>query len=95
MDIATALDAGTVEFLPDGTQVPRPPTALATRAAKHIRSLEAQHQVHVQALMQIQNREATLLQDLESCGLKLKELDAELQNLRTYRGSTSGMDSSS
>jgi plasmid stability protein len=95
MDIATALDAGTIEFLPDGTQVPRPPTALATRAAKHIRSLEAQHQVHLQAIMQTQGREATLLQDLEGCRIKLKELDAELQDLRTSRGTTSGMDSSS
>lgn len=94
MDIATALDAGTLEILPDGTQLPRPPTALATRAARHIRNLESQHQVHLQALMQIQNREAQLLQDLETQRLKLRELDAELQNLRTSRGPVSGMDSS-
>jgi len=95
MDIATALDAGTLEYLADGTQMPRPPTALAIRAAKHIRNLEGQHQVHLQALMQSQNREATLLQDLDSCRLKLKELDAELQNLRTSGSATSSMDSSS
>ena len=95
MDIATALDAGTTESLPDGGHNLRPPTALATRAAKHIRNLEAQHQVHLQALMQIQTREAILLQDLEKYRLKLGELDAELQNLRTSRGPTSGMDSSS
>jgi len=95
MDIATALDAGTTEFLSDGTQIPRPPTALATRAAKHIRSLESQHQVHLQAIMQAQNRENNLLQELEGCRLKLKELDAELQDLRTSGSATSGMDSSS
>jgi phage shock protein A len=94
MDIATALDAGTTENLPNGGYNLKPPTALATRAAKHIRNLEAQHQVHLQALMQIQQREAILLQDLEKYRLKLGELDAELQNLRTSRGPISGMDSS-
>lgn len=94
MDIATALDAGTLEFLPNGTQLPRPPTALATRAAKYIRNLEGQHQVHLQALMQAQNREALLLQDLEKYRLKVGELDAELQNLRSSRGPVSGMGSS-
>ena len=95
MDIATLLDAGTTETLPDGRFQLHPPTALATRAAKHIRNLEGQHQVHLQALMQIQQREQTLLQDLENCRLNLKELDAELQNLRTSRGSAGSMGSSS
>lgn len=91
MDIATALDAGTVEFLEGGVQMPRPPTALAIRAAKHIRNLEAQHQVHLQALMQIQQREQQLLQDLDQYRLKVMELDAELQNLRKTRGETGSM----
>ena len=91
MDIATLLDAGTTETLPDGNFQLRPPTALATRAAKHIRNLESQHQVHLQALMQIQGREHILLQDLENYRLKLRELDAELQNLRTSGRSASRM----
>ena len=89
MDIATALSNGTVEFLADGTQLSRPPTALAARAATHIRNLEGQHQIHLQALMQAQQRESVLLEDAEMYRQKLKELDADLQNLRKSESITS------
>lgn len=93
MDIATALTNGTVEIDADGNQIVRPPTALATRAASHIKNLENQHQAHLQALMQLQQREATLLQEVEVYRQTIKEQDAQLQNLRKDRESTSSVGS--
>jgi len=93
MDIATALTNGTMEIDANGNQIVRPPTALANRAASHIKSLENQHQVHLQALMQLQQREAALLQEVEVYRQTIKEQDAELQNLRKNRKSTSSMGS--
>ena len=85
MDIATALTNGTMEIDANGNQIIRPPTALANRAASHIKSLENQHQVHMQALMQLQHREAALLQEVEVYRQTIKEQDAQLQNLRKDR----------
>lgn len=93
MDIATALTNGTMEIDANGNQIVRPPTALATRAASHIKSLEEQHQVHLQALMQLQQREEALLQEVEVYRQTIKEQDAQLQNLRKDRQSTSSMGS--
>lgn len=93
MDIATALTNGTMEIDANGNQIVRPPTALANRAASHIKSLEGQHQVHLQALMQLQQREAALLQEVEVYRHTIKEQDAQLQNLRKDRESTSSMGS--
>lgn len=93
MDIATALTNGTMEIDADGNQIVRPPTALATRAASHIKNLENQHQVHLQALMQLQQREVSLLQEVEMYRQTIKEQDAQLQNLRKDRESTSSVGS--
>lgn len=93
MDIATALTNGTMEIDANGNQIVRPPTALANRAASHIKNLEGQHQVHLQALMQLQQREGALLQEVEVYRQTIKEQDAELQNLRKNRESTSSMGS--
>ena len=93
MDIATALTNGTMEIDANGNQIVRPPTALATRAASHINNLENQHQVHLQALMQLQQREAALLQEIEVYRQTIKEQDAQLQNLRKDRESTSSVGS--
>lgn len=93
MDIATALTNGTMEIDANGNQIVRPPTALATRAAFHINNLENQHQVHIQALMQLQQREAALLQEIEVYRQTIKEQDAQLQNLRKDRESTSSVGS--
>lgn len=95
MDIATALTNGTVEIDANGNQIVRPPTALANRAASHIKSLESQHQVHMQALMQLQQREQAFLEEVEVYRQTIKEQDAELQNLRKNRESTSSMGSTS
>ena len=93
MDIATALTNGTMEIDADGNQIVRPPTALATRAASHIKNLENQHQAHLQALMQLQQREAALLQEVEVYSQTIKEQDAELQNLRKNREPASAVGS--
>jgi len=95
MDIATALMNGTMETNAEGVQMPRPPTALATRAATYIRNLESQHQIHLQQVLQLQTRESLLLQDLENHRKQIKEQDEEVQNLRKNQSTISNVDSSS
>jgi len=95
MDIATALMNGTMETNAEGVQLPRPPTALATRAATYIKNLESQHQIHVQHVLQLQSRESMLLEDLEQHRKRIKEQDEELQKLRKDQPTINTVDSSS